>query len=199
MKRLMKKFPELGDVWEAKERFYGFYSQKTAEDANVFYEHWLKSLKKTTMSEFKSLRSCMKKHRNEILNYFRVTTLNSPRRVTNGYLEALNLQIERILHQAPEYQFGTLRHKLLKAFGPNRKQEERAKFHRRGLKEGGRRQRCRSSKAQPPTDLDIVPDNPAQAIRVKNRTKSKIDQLFLFPIEQLPQAKSPILGKQTKD
>ena len=65
MNSLMKDFPQLGAAWEAKERFYGFYSQKSAEDASDYYKKWLKNLDKSTLSHFKTLRTCMRDHGNE--------------------------------------------------------------------------------------------------------------------------------------
>ena len=159
-------------AWIAKERFYDFYSQNSAEDANSFYKNWLGELAGVTLKDFGELTSCMDGFREDILNYFRVTALSDKRLVTNGYVEALNLQIQRMMQKAPIYDFETLRQKLLKAYGPDAK--ERVQFARRGLKLGGRRKRRKGRKTDAAFDLKKVSP-------LASKERNGIPQHDMFP------------------
>ena len=185
----MNRATQLRATWMAKEKFYGFYSQTSAEHANDFYEEWLAELDDVTLKDFRQLRSCMDGHRENILNYFRVSALSDDRSVTNGYLEALNLQIQRMKQKAPRYDFETLRQKLLATYGPEA--TERAKFKRRGLKAGGRKRRRKPTK--PDTAFKLKKFAPLAS---RKWSANQPDDMFPETIRQPLQTRSSIVRPQ---
>ena len=114
LKRWLSAYPELKAVYDAKERFYGFYSQKTRSAAETFYISWVSKLDSSARPYFKNLLSCMDgEFKEEIYNYF-----DEP--FTNGFVEALNGRIEQMVSVGRNITYETLRQRMLLSYGADR-------------------------------------------------------------------------------
>ncbi len=108
-------------VYEAKEKFFGFYDCDNSEVASHFYKDWLSVLDIETKEYFKGIIDCMSgASKLYILNYFEY-------KITSGFLEALNGQIKRMAGCGINYRYDVLRLKLLRRYGPGKVQVQRFK------------------------------------------------------------------------
>lgn len=101
------QFPLLGEVYEAKEKFFDFYECQTRLEAEIYLREWKNSLSEEAELAFKPLLTALHNWRGYILNYF-----DTPK-VTNAYTESLNSLIRLVSRNGRGYSFDVLRAKIL--------------------------------------------------------------------------------------
>ena len=94
MKILFSKHPKLKKAYDLSQEFKVWYSKDNSQkgylQVNKELNNWLEALEKSEVKQFDSCAKMIKKHENEIMNYFK-----SPQ--TNAKAERLNGKIERFL------------------------------------------------------------------------------------------------------
>jgi transposase len=92
----LKKYPELHELYQWKERIHGFYRIKGYERAKIAFIYMTDDMAKSTLKEIKTLRRTLMKWREEILNYFTSG-------LTNGRTEGFNNKAKLVKRRAYGY------------------------------------------------------------------------------------------------
>jgi len=105
----LKRYPELREVYEFKERLFTLYRCRGVKRAYLSYLRIVEGLKNSHQKRLQSLARTLTKWRDEILNYFRY-------QVTNGPTEAINARAKALQARACGYKsFKNYRLALLNA------------------------------------------------------------------------------------
>jgi transposase len=109
MNQALKKYPNLDELYRAKESLHTLYRSKGFLRAYQSYRRLITSLENCNHPKLQILRRTLKKWRDEILNYFDF-------QVTNGLTEAMNGNAKALQRRARGYkQFKNYRLALLNA------------------------------------------------------------------------------------
>ena len=109
MNHALKQYPELNELYRAKEKLHTLYRSRGFLRAYQSYRKLIASLETCTHPKLKTLLRTLKKWRDEILNYFEF-------RVTNALTEAMNGNAKALQRRARGYrQFKNYRLALLNA------------------------------------------------------------------------------------
>lgn len=81
--RWLQNYPELNEIYRAKEKLHEFYRTKGFDRAKKSFELLLRQLQNSSLPEIKTFVRTLKSWRNEILNYFKT-------RITNAMTEGFN-------------------------------------------------------------------------------------------------------------
>ena len=107
MDKALKNYPELDQLYRAKERLHTLYRSHGFLRAYQSYRRLIKSLEKSSHPKLQTLRKTLVKWRDQILNYFES-------QVTNGLTEAINGNAKALQRRARGYrQFKNYRLALL--------------------------------------------------------------------------------------
>lgn len=105
----LKHYPELNELYRAKESIARLYRCRGFKRAYLSYRRLIEQLEKASHPRLKTLMRTLKKWRDEILNYFDL-------QVTNGVTEAINGNAKALQRRARGYrQFKNYRLALLNA------------------------------------------------------------------------------------
>ena len=118
-----KNYPLLGEAYRLKEAFFNIYQASSKQQAQILYEHWLKSIPAELRCHFEPIITAWSKWQPFILEYF-----NHP--ITNAYTESLNSLIRVINRLGRGYSFEALRAKILFLRGSHKIVQNRPKFER---------------------------------------------------------------------
>lgn len=83
IKDFLEKYPELRELYEWKERMYGFYRIKGYNRARRALNKMLEAMSLSKLKEIKTLRRTLTRWKEEVLNYFKT-------RLTNARTEGFN-------------------------------------------------------------------------------------------------------------
>lgn len=109
MDSVLKQYPELNELYRAKEQLHTLYRSKGFKRAYLSYRGLMKQLENTKLPRLKTHSRTIKKWRDEILSYFEF-------RVTNALTEAINGNAKALQRRARGYrQFKNYRLALLNA------------------------------------------------------------------------------------
>jgi len=117
------KFPGLGDVYAAKEKYMDVWDAETRLEAETKYRAWKDSLSPDVATSFHELIRVMKNWPNEIFRYFEY-------RLTNATTEAINRQIRELYENGRGYSFEVFRAKLLFSVGLQKRRTEKPRYNK---------------------------------------------------------------------
>lgn len=105
----LAQYPELREIYEAKERLYAFYRIRNHRQAVLAFTAFTDALAKSQLTELQTFRTTLMKWRKEVLAYFRT-------RCTNGMTEGFNNKAKVVKRQGYGYRsFPNYRLRLLNA------------------------------------------------------------------------------------
>ena len=87
LKRLLKKYPAINDMWRLKEWFRAFYRLKNSKKAQARFSAVLEGLSCEVRPRWRTLYKTLNRWKEYILNYF-------THRVTNAYTEGIHTRIK---------------------------------------------------------------------------------------------------------
>lgn len=117
------KFPGLGDIYAAKEKYMDIWDAKTRSEAEAKYQAWKDGLDPGVVPSFHELIRVMKNWPDEIFRYFEYG-------YTNGLTESLNRQIRELYEGGRGYSFEVFRAKLLFSVGLQKKRSEMPRYNK---------------------------------------------------------------------
>lgn len=120
----IKKFPLLGEAYQAKEDFYAVWDSKIRKEAEDKCDNWKHSLSPHTKEAYKPLLTALNNWHDGIFNYF-------DHRITNAYTESLNNLVRVTNRLGRGYSFDALRAKIL--FTEGIKKDIRPKYSKRNV------------------------------------------------------------------
>ena len=105
---LFAKYPVLKEAYWTKEDLRDVYKAKNVVEANEMLNYWMENIPKG-VAHFKEVKKTIKNCRHELVNYFNFPGEN----LTNGLVESLNNKPKDLIRMGNNFDFETLRAKVL--------------------------------------------------------------------------------------
>ena len=116
-------YPELGEAYRLKERFFAIYDADDRHEAADIYAKWVASIPPSLRTAFSPITTAWRSWNDAILAYFDHTT-------TSAYTESVNNLLRVMNRVGRGYSFEALRAKILFTEGLHRRLHARPKFKR---------------------------------------------------------------------
>jgi transposase len=121
-----KRWPDIEDVYNAKERFLDIWLCPTREEAEYWYGKWEESIPGKVRSYFTDIFTAVGNWHHEIFNWWDY-------KFTNAFTEGLNSGIRHVYDGGCGISFEVLRFKLLYTKGTHKLYTKKPKFERQGF------------------------------------------------------------------